>query len=774
MSHKDMIQSTKAIEQLFARLDAARMRSDYLSPLSVLQTAAKEGIALSDDLINVLVAKMGSHGGSVLIPSYVLSFISDFTRKISAKKVLDVWASLGTLIRGVSSVKSVEKATGIIRREEEYKTARLIQGTGKEEFILADPDAWLQNQRSEFDLILGFLLTGMPRQEVELEAPTEKVVVADESGFLLLLRAVSRLTDHGSAAFIVPPHFACEKGDKSVRVNLSKFNVFLNGLIFFRPGVFAPIVNAPGYVALISRTRKDKLFVAELSEIPERNKAILNFFFSGNEGRDPLLGRWVAPEGFRGWEEHRSELEIATWLSKTGFSRAKINDVAIEVRTAGVGRPFEDRPNAVYLPTLGTSEAVTARSEFKIREHNYLQLVVDPAKVEPRFLAWFFNSPKGREIRRTFLSGRIIPKLTKSSIGGAPIYFPPKSTQLGILDLETRIRNLENQLTELRSKLSEEPAKVDEITETLSSLEREENFDDWIEQLPFPLATILWHYHVRNEDPRRRYEQLLHFFEALSEFLATILISGFRSDGACYKQIKDDFRCYLREGSFRTSTFATWTLVAEKLTAVGRRALKEWQGAGKEKEIPDRLLGFKTNNVAFLEMIFSERLLDILRRANAYRNVWLGHSGAVDKVEADERRVQLEALLSEARAVMGRGWANYPMIRPTTLRFSYGVFQITVERLMGVRTPFVVQEVEAAEPLDDQKLYFFDHATGRGLELAPLIKVLASPRSAQNACYFYNRSDSEGVRFISYYFGSDSEIVDSFPDTRELILDLLP
>jgi hypothetical protein len=53
-----------------------------------------------------------------------------------------------------------------------------------------------------------------------------------------------------------------------------------------------------------------------------------------------------------------------------------------------------------------------------------------------------------------------------------------------------------------------------------------------------------------------------------------------------------------------------------------------------------------------------------------------------------------------------------------------------------------------------------------------LIKVLASPPSAQNACYFYNQANEDGVRFVSYYHGSDSEVVQQFPDTRKLLSEL--
>mgnify|MGYP000933582170 FL=1 len=57
----------------------------------------------------------------------------------------------------------------------------------------------------------------------------------------------------------------------------------------------------------------------------------------------------------------------------------------------------------------------------------------------------------------------------------------------------------------------------------------EEDIGNWIETLPFPLASILYAYDAEGEDEKKiRY--LLHFFEALSEFNVTILLSAISQD----------------------------------------------------------------------------------------------------------------------------------------------------------------------------------------------------------------------------------------------------
>lgn len=44
-----------------------------------------------------------------------------------------------------------------------------------------------------------------------------------------------------------------------------------------------------------------------------------------------------------------------------------------------------------------------------------------------------------------------------------------------------------------------------------------------------------------------------------------------------------------------------------------------------------------------------------------------------------------------------------------------------------------------------------------------------TPRSAMNACYFYNRKTKDGVRFVSYHFAEDSDVTDDFRDVAVVV-----
>jgi hypothetical protein len=49
---------------------------------------------------------------------------------------------------------------------------------------------------------------------------------------------------------------------------------------------------------------------------------------------------------------------------------------------------------------------------------------------------------------------------------------------------------------------------------------------------------------------------------------------------------------------------------------------------------------------------------------------------------------------------------------------------------------------------------------------------MPSPRTEENACYFFNRMQGDQCRFISYHFEKDSDLVDAFADTAKAIQEL--
>jgi hypothetical protein len=88
---------------------------------------------------------------------------------------------------------------------------------------------------------------------------------------------------------------------------------------------------------------------------------------------------------------------------------------------------------------------------------------------------------------------------------------------------------------------------------------------------------------------------------------------------------------------------------------------------------------------------------------------------------------------------------------------------------MGSNNEFIKQSRSMTACLDVDHLYLSNKETGRALRLLPLVKLGPSPESANNACYFFNRVEPDGARFVSYHFTGEPELKGRFEEATETI-----
>ena len=66
--------------------------------------------------------------------------------------------------------------------------------------------------------------------------------------------------------------------------------------------------------------------------------------------------------------------------------------------------------------------------------------------------------------------------------------------------------------------------------------------------------------------------------------------------------------------------------------------------------------------------------------------------------------------------------------------------------------------METLTPMDKNGIYLLSEGQQRPLKLLPFMRMMESPKTEQNACYFYNRVEKDRVRWISYHFEAEPEI----------------
>lgn len=444
------------------------------------------------------------------------------------------------------------------------------------------------------------------------------------------------------------------------------------------------------------------------------------------------------------------------------------------MRGEGKNEELNEDAESLFLKIVGKGRASTRIDELRTgksqRLREVLHLKVDPNIADPTFLTYWFNESRiGRLSLDALRGGATIPRIRAADLLSSRIYLPPISEQRLVVDGATYLRKIRAEADELGSALWSGTESVEDLVERIHSINQEDHYEDWVETLPFPLASILWRHHASKDSYRHRYEVLLHFFEATAAFLATAHLSAFMSDEKTWKDHREDLRKKLSDQnlSLDRASFGAWKLIAERLGSTCSSIVKD----PEQRELWQRIYG--TSDRKVVETLCDSGLLRILQQANKVRNDWQGHSGAIGDEEAKRVHDGLMDLVQQLRGTFGRMWQRYELIQPGDGRYMQGVHHVICKRLMGTRSaPFQEVEYESAQALEADSLYLFDRVNQKGLKLLPFIEVIPSPEKQATVCFIFNRREKKSMRWISYHFEQESEITHDSADVDATLVSL--
>ena len=751
--------------ELLRLIDGLRNSPRALEASAIIREIEKHGLAVNEDDIREIVNLRD--GGGFIPAKLVIEFVMRFSagRKIST--ALDFGCGVVGFV-GKALEQQKAEVSALTQNSESAALSQLLCKGTKVDVACANPIVWLEKTKRRFDFVFGAPPFGLKTElHLPLQGANSKRNIDSVTAHMAW--AGSRLTDDGIGIFVVPTSFAENQSNRSVET-LTDCGLSLIAYLSLPPGVFLPHTSVAGALALVSRKATGRIFIGVLSEDSSRNEVLFRNFNGGREGRDVGTGRLVAAAEFRGVRALEAQEQVDRTASRLGLAPTRLQDILVAVNLTKASEPpgFEEQPNAVYLPMIGRGDAITSIGQFRMKPHNYAQLLVNPAAADADYLAGFFNTPLGLSIREQSTSGVTIPKLTKATIGLMTVFLPDLNTQRTTVQTQTRLREVSTELRELEKRLWEQPRRCDIVAKAAERFERKEALPDWIDTLPFPLGSILWAYHTCGMDDKVRYEHLLHFFEAYGEFLATILLSAFSRDQDIFvSELKA-----LREGvggriSIQRADFGTWVRIMERFSKTSRQLLN---GDAEQKERAYTI--FCTRDPEVIQAMTESRVVSLLQKTNSRRNSWTGHGGVVGEPEAKARHVELQSYLTELRECLGVSWERFELVLPGAATFSGGIHRYSVQKVRGRCAPFEKVDVELTHPMEHGVLYLKAQDERNALALQPLIKVMPSPRSAENACYFYNRQERDGVRFVSYHFEKEADITGAFADTFQAVAKL--
>jgi len=683
--------------------------------------------------------KMLSESFGLHPPVYLYQFLQQIINHLSPKTTLDPWIT----ITSPALMLSLQNFTGICRFQHDYERIISVYPEHKDSLMLGRMSSQILEIENRFDLICCFPIFGMKEPKILSNSPST------DYSTNLVLKSFEFLSDNGQLIFLLSNAFF--NNDKTKELFLNK-GLYVNAVFSISSGAFSPTTNMSANLVIISKKHTDSTFIAELSEKTETNDTIFNNYIRGKAGKIMQLGCFIDILSFKSFRSAVFDHEFNELVKRIGFPPIRLTEIALKINALKEDIPddVEHLPNSIYLPKIGNSPAVSSPSDMKIKPKNYYQIQLNEEKANANYVANYFNTEIGKKLRLSLEVGSVIMQIPKSQLHSCVLHLPDISTQSELINIDNKIEQIVTRLTELKTKLWKQPKNYSAVNKELKVINQEDKLENWIDTLPFPISSILWRYYATKEVDRRL-EHIFHFFEAFSEFLSMIMLSALVQDTEFYQ--KECHRWIETNQQFKDwymrATFGSWNILTSRLS----KAVREYISDKEKNEICRTIFG--NPNDTFLNIITSKGVVRILTEVAEYRNKWKGHGGITSDDENRRRLIILQQQLNELRKFISDGFEETRIFAPTTSSFESGLFTYNAKELVGARTPFNEVSIVSLIPLDKNRLYLLHSQQTKPIELLPFIKYF----EATEALYFYMSVESKDIRWVSYHYDKEPELL---------------
>ena len=757
--------NTEVLTELYGR--ASRYRDELPLDDAVARALRESNLALGWRDLIALTQRLGRTG--FLTPeAFVLEFLAAYLRGREAEWAVDPYVSNPALLAAVVEAGGAKRALGMVPNSVMLELAESLHAdetlTWTARNLIHEPDG--DGALGHPGLIVSAPPFGLKRPQEPVKLADGRLLdVRDDGGERLMLQTAADLDETGEAVFLVTDSFF-RGGPRSVRALLPKAGLHVQAVVAVRDGFNVSVATS---FVFIRREPTDTVFVGELSADIDQAQ-LVSLLQRRRRGPVPALGRLVPWSEFRGFAELAAEERLETLLAESLGERRQLADVL----DGPVVRPkkeedFEPAPNAVYLPSFAGSLVHAGRTQLTSKPWGYFQLPLDPDKALAEYVAALLNSPVGRALRESISSGGVHPSISRRRLDELQLPLPAIAVQREVVAARSRIRGLRLELEGLERQLTTDPTSSPRVQEALDDLGHRDPLTTFRESLPFPLASILWRYEA-DADPKDKVAHLHGFFEASAIYFATVLLSAFMRDDEVYREERRTWFKKLRRNSFNRSSFGTWTLFAQKMAASARRKLDD------ADERPRMLRAFAVGSERFIDAVVNAELWDLLDEAKEVRNQEKAHAGIAGAAQHEETHAQLLPLLTQLGELLGPVLDDVVLIRPGAGRRRRGVtYYDRAERLQGPQSIFKQVPVSTSEnpALEDSELYLLsatEQPAQAALHLEPFVRLKHAPPSAQDACYFYAKLQSDGeVEFVSHHYEGKPRLVELDDDVVQLV-----
>jgi hypothetical protein len=540
-------------------------------------------------------------------------------------------------------------------------------------------------------------------------------------------------------------------------IELLQYNFKLKGIFQSTDNTFfsnSPLVPE---ILYFTHGNSNEVFVGIIGETTEQQHLLIDNFRKNRVTKTVSTGKSIPIKQFISVKNLESKEKYEILARQAGGILKTINELSIpsgwkRLRNNNL-EELSHLESSVFIPLVGKQPVVTNPASIVSSIQNTVQVILDPTLVLPDYFAQILNQEIGYQLKMNASIGRAQQSLNKDLFLSSEFPLPSLPEQNRILELSRKLNDAAITLNTLHIQLWKRPSKYVDILTEYKKKFKEPIPDEWIEILPYPLASILRLYYAKSE-PSKKFECLLLFYEALSEFLSNLFLSSFNSDEEFYKENCTKLIGYTPEFKnwFLKSDFGGWNNLFSNLSKSTRTYLND----NKTKERVQSILGNPSQ--LFIENLTAKKISEILSTVCQLRSDWKGHTGITSDLLYKERVSVLENHLVSIKEYLINAFDDCSFHIAGKMTYSNGYYQVETKLLKGSHSIFKDEILNVSIPMVEGSQYILHSNQNRPIKLLPLIKLMASPSSVDNACYFYNRMEkNKNIRLISYHFDGQPE-----------------
>lgn len=470
----------------------------------------------------------------------------------------------------------------------------------------------------------------------------------------------------------------------------------------------------------------------------------------------------------------RTARDIDKWVSSLGWSISRLSAVlAASPQLAGTNDPGLEA-QTVYLPML-TGTATVAQPPEGV-SGRVLALSIEPASVGPAFVADWLNSPLGVVARRramdvartgSFISAvRTEPRTLARFVDEIKLPLPPQPVEEDLVAAGARLDAVDRMVERARRDLWKAPAESRRVTGVFEPL-FDTSLTRWCEELPYPIASALWTLESEKFNTHAAHRQVFLVWEAYAAFTGTVLLSALGQDPVLRAAESGPLSAAFSTAhlTMERATLGTWSVVIQRLSSCFR-GLLDSEDPDDRSRVAQMFGGASPEALA---RVISPSVVRLLIDANAKRNSWQGHAGALPEEQLSEHLRYLTSRLEELRDEVGGAWRELQLVRAGDGSKHRGQLVQKVEVALGPNTPFRRTELTVGDLMESGELYLAAQGAAQPLRIEHFLVLRQSPASARYGCYFYNRLEGDNVRLVSYHLGEPSEVLERMDDVTDAL-----